>query len=103
FPAPELQREFTAPDGRHRRADFWWENIRLVGEFDGRHKYADSRYTNGRSPEVVVWEEKLRENELREFDARITRWVWSDLENVQPFIRRLEAAGLRRIRPPAFR
>lgn len=98
FPAPELQHEFSV-GGRTRRSDFWWKALRLAGEFDGKAKYFDPDMTGGRTAEEVWWAEKLRENELRETDARLTRWSWTDLEQVTPFIHRLEAAGLRRTRP----
>lgn len=100
FPAPELQHEFSRPLGRQRFADFWWKHLRLIGEFDGQAKYDDPRYTAGLTPAQVVWEEKLRENELREHDVNLTRWVWADLVAVDPFVRRLEAAGLTRARAP---
>lgn len=96
FPPPELQHEFETPLGRERFADFWWEGIRLVGEFDGKDKYVNPEYTDGRTPAEVVWAEKQRENELSDHDVRIRRWDWGDLERVQPFITRLESAGLRR-------
>jgi hypothetical protein len=99
FPAPTLQHEFRLPDGSRRFGDFWWEELSLGGEFDGRGKYFDPEYARGLSAEEVLWQEKLRENQLRDLGAKLTRWTWSDLEQVTPFIRRLEAAGLRRSRP----
>jgi predicted transcriptional regulator of viral defense system len=99
FPAPTLQHEFRLPDGSRRFGDFWWEELSLGGEFDGRGKYFDPKYTLGQSAEEVLWQEKLRENQLRDLGAQLTRWTWSDLEQVTPFIRRLEAAGLRRSLP----
>jgi hypothetical protein len=106
FPAPELQHEFVTADGR-RYADFWWERLGLIGEFDGRGKYFDPQYTDGRSAQEVFWQEKLRENELRELGVTLTRWSWGDLNRLEPFIHRLEAAGLRRVTryslPPPLR
>ncbi|WP_346233212.1 hypothetical protein [Parafrigoribacterium mesophilum] len=96
FPAPELQHEFRNPMGGRRFADFWWEYLRLIGEFDGQGKYFDPRYTHGRTPQQVMWDEKQRENELREQDTGLVRWDWSLLRAPTAFIRRLEAAGLRR-------
>ncbi|MDQ1527248.1 MAG: hypothetical protein QOG18_1861 [Microbacteriaceae bacterium] len=99
FPAPTLQHEFCLQKGGRRFADFWWEELSLAGEFDGRRKYFDPKFANGQSAEDLLWQEKLRENQLRDLGAQLTRWTWSDLELVTPFIRRLEAAGLRRSRP----
>lgn len=103
FPAPELQKEFVRPLAGERFADFWWESIRLIGEFDGKDKYVNPKYTRGKSAAEVMWAEKQRENELSDHDVRLRRWVWSDLELVQPFIDRLESAGLRRGRIRTFR
>ena len=96
FPAPELQHEFRIVIGGRRFADFWWKYLRLIGEFDGQGKYFDPRYTQGRTPRQVLWDEKQRENELREHDTGLVRWDWSILRNPASFIRRLESAGLRR-------
>ncbi|MHA6693279.1 hypothetical protein [Homoserinimonas sp. A520] len=97
FPAPELQHEFPRSIGGRHFADFWWEGIRLLGEFDGKDKYLKPEYTQGRTATEVFWAEKQRENELGEHDVQLRRWVWRDLELVQPFIDRLESAGLRRV------
>jgi len=99
FPEPQLQARFEW-DGTTRFADFWWPELRLVGEFDGRAKYFDATLTGGRSTEQVFWAEKLRENEFRDAGLRLVRWTWRDLVEVTPFIRRLELAGLRRTRRP---
>lgn len=96
FPAPELQHEFRIATGGRRFADFWWEYLRLIGEFDGQGKYFDPLYTHGRTPQQVFWNEKQRENELREQNTGLVRWDWALLRNPAAFIRRLESAGLRR-------
>lgn len=100
FPAPVLQRPVATSRG-HRFLDFSWQDS--AGEFDGRSKYADPRYTGGATPDEIVWQEKLRENELRDAGIqRFTRWDWSDLVQISPFIARLESIGLRRQLPPGF-
>lgn len=96
FPAPELQHEFPRAIGGRHFGDFWWEGLRLLGEFDGKDKYLNPAYTQGRSAAEIFWAEKQRENELGEHNVNLRRWVWRDLELVQPFINRLESAGLRR-------
>jgi predicted transcriptional regulator of viral defense system len=96
FPPPELQHEFTGVVGGRRFSDFWWEDIRLAGEFDGRVKYTDPKYTHGRTAEQVVWDEKRRQNVMNEGISAVARWDWEDLDALSPFIRRLEAAGLHR-------
>lgn len=94
FPEPELQHRFETR-GRLRYADFRWAQLRLVGEFDGRTKYEQD-------PTGAIWDEKLRENELRELGEQLVRWTWADLVAVDPFIRRLEAVGLRRDLPRGY-
>jgi hypothetical protein len=37
----------------------------VILEFDGRIKYTDARFRNGRSPEQVLFDEKRREDRLR--------------------------------------
>jgi len=96
FPPPELQWESPRPLAGRHYADFWWADLRLIGEFDGKIKYVDPAYTRGREFEKVLWDEKLRENELRDHDTSIVRWTWPDLTAMHPFVARLEAAGLRR-------
>jgi hypothetical protein len=102
FPPPTLQHEFPHPIAGRRFADFWWADLRLIGEFDGKSKYVDPAFTRGRAFDNVLWDEKLRENELRDHDTSIIRWTWSDLKAVHPFVARLEAAGLRRIPRKGF-
>ena len=79
LPAPTLQ--FHVYD-RHGKlvgiTDFAWPEQSLLGEFDGRVKYG-RLLRPGQSPGDVVFDEKIREDRLRE----ITRWgmvrlVWRD-------------------------
>ncbi|GMA90065.1 hypothetical protein [Homoserinibacter gongjuensis] len=64
LPAPELQHEFSDRDGR-MDVDFWWPRFGVIGEFDGKVKYLDERYRNGRTLEQVLLDEKWREQRLR--------------------------------------
>lgn len=52
------------------RVDFWWDQARLVGECDGRLKYADRE---------SLYREKRREDALRAEGYSVIRWGWSDL------------------------
>lgn len=102
FPAPTLQHRVMTARGP-RFLDFWWDGIRSGGEFDGRSKYVDPQFTHGRSSDEVMWDEKLRENDLRDAGVRsMARWGWTDLVDVTPFIHRLEVLGLRRARPRGY-
>jgi hypothetical protein len=48
-------------------ADFAWPGV--VGECDGRLKYADRD---------VLWAEKRREDRIRALGLRVIRWGWDD-------------------------
>ena len=60
------------------RADFAWEEERVVGEFDGRVKYGRA-LRPGQDPGDAVFEEKRREDAFRDESWGVVRWTWSDL------------------------
>ena len=70
IPLPLMQEAFYDERGLVGRVDFWWPDVRVVGEADGLLKYA--------SWDVVV-AEKRREDRLRRLGVRVVRWTWSDL------------------------
>lgn len=78
-PAPARQHEVYGPSGELIGVtDWWWEAYNLLGEFDGRIKYG-RLLRPGQSPGDVVFEEKVREDLLREATgARMLRLVWND-------------------------
>jgi hypothetical protein len=79
LPPPDLQVRVRRPDGSLiGRCDFGWRSPRVLGEFDGRVKYG-RLLTPGRDAGDVVFEEKRREDELREMDWSVARWTWADL------------------------
>jgi hypothetical protein len=67
LPIPQLQVRVQADGGR--RVDFLWEEVGLIGEVDGRVKYA------GEDGDRVLWEEKQRRDALEE-ERSVTRWTW---------------------------
>lgn len=75
LPTPDLQHEFRDSDGR-MSVDFWWPRFGVVGESDGKVKYLDERYRNGRTLEQVLLDEKWREQRLRRQPGvrAIARW-----------------------------
>lgn len=77
LPVPELQVEIRDARGLVGRVDGWYEEAAVAVEFDGLVKYEEPRH--GRSPARVLWEEKRREDRLRELDIRVVRVVRSDL------------------------
>lgn len=79
LPMPRLQREFVDEDGNVvARTDFDWHEL-LVGEFDGKVKYAKLLRPGKGVTEVVV-REKAREDTLRSMGIMVVRWIWADLE-----------------------
>jgi hypothetical protein len=74
-----LQFEVTAASGGIvGRADFAWEASGVVGEFDGRVKYG-RLLRPGQDPGDAVFEEKRREDAIRDEGWGVVRWLWSDL------------------------
>jgi hypothetical protein len=92
---PDLQAPLRGASGKLWHVDFWWPQFNLIGEFDGRAKYTDERYLRGRAAQEVLYEEKLREDDLRAARHGFTRWPW-DVALSMPRLRaQLIAAGLR--------
>ncbi|WP_207456745.1 PDDEXK family nuclease [Herbiconiux sp. SYSU D00978] len=94
FPAPVLQQEFRDADGLIGYTDFFWPELGLVVEFDGRAKYLRDEYTSGRSPGEIVLAEKRREDRLRARGLRVIRLDWEELRHPERVAARLERAGL---------
>lgn len=92
-PEPELQHEVRDQEGNLVGiSDFWWPEQKLLGEFDGAVKYG--RYLRpGEGPGDAVFREKRREDQMREAaEARMIRFIWSDLDNKRPTALRLRRA-----------
>jgi len=69
------------------RCDFYWDEFGVVGEADGRLKYA----VGGSS----IVEEKRRQKALEDAGLVVVRWEWQDLGSFTSVARRLEAAFVR--------
>lgn len=80
LPAPILQYEVVDAHGRIvGRCDWGWPELGLLGEFDGKIKYG-RLVRAGQEPGDVVFEEKRREDLLREITGcAMVRLVWDDL------------------------
>jgi hypothetical protein len=76
FAMPDLQVELYGASGNRYFADFYWPELRLIGEFDGAAKYRDPEYLRGRTPEQALLDEKAREDDLRAADHNFSRWGW---------------------------
>jgi hypothetical protein len=73
------------------RTDFAWEERGVVGEFDGRVKYG-RLLRPGQEPGDAVFEEKRREDAVRDEGWGVVRWVWSDLRTAHRFAARVRTA-----------
>jgi hypothetical protein len=79
LPAPDLQHDIFDEQGAFvARVDFLWKEQRTFGEFDGKIKYG-RLLKPGQSIEEVLFEEKRREDALRDLGWQIVRWLWVDL------------------------
>jgi hypothetical protein len=77
------------------RADFAWEEAGVVGEFDGRVKYG-RLLRPGQEAGDVVFEEKRREDAMRDAGWEVVRWTWRDLATPDALgerVRRAQARG----------
>ncbi|TFV62367.1 UNVERIFIED_ORG: hypothetical protein E4P37_17195 [Bacillus sp. AZ43] len=96
-----LQLELDRGDGVCiGRADFAWETEHVIGEFDGRVKYG-RLLRPGQQPGDAVFEEKRREDAIRDEGWEVTRWTWSELTTPQRIgqrVRRARERGSRRTR-----
>jgi hypothetical protein len=95
---PVLQERFADRLGVIGFVDFYWPEVRLVGEFDGIGKLTDPAMLAGRSPRQALADEKRREDRLRSSDRRpaVTRWLWEVLEQRGRLASLLLTAGVPR-------
>jgi hypothetical protein len=88
--------EVRAADGSFlARTDFAWESAGVVGEFDGRVKYG-RLLRPGQDSGDVVFEEKRREEEIRDVGWGVVRWTWPDLsrrDRIEARVRRALQRG----------
>jgi len=98
-PTPQLQRRVLRPDGTLiGRCDFGWDGFGTVGEFDGRVKYG-RLLRPGQSTPDAVYDEKLREDEIRDHGWQMVRWTWPELGRPTVVGDRLQRAFRRGRRP----
>lgn len=80
LPPPGLQVPVYADGGYFLgRGDFGYPQEKVLGEFDGRVKYG-RLLRPGQSAGDAVFEEKRREDAIRDAGWQVTRWTWADLD-----------------------
>jgi hypothetical protein len=79
IPMPEPQFHVVGPRGQLIGiADFYWEDFRHLGEFDGKVKY-QKLLRPGESASDCVIREKRREDAMRAGSRGMTRFCWSEV------------------------
>ena len=96
---PQLQVELFGASGKRYFADFYWPELRLIGEFDGVAKYKDPEFLRGRTPEQALLDEKAREDDLRAARHGFSRWGWGVATSPSRLSTQLRAAGAYDIHP----
>ncbi|PYI39635.1 hypothetical protein CVS30_02880 [Arthrobacter psychrolactophilus] len=95
FPAPVLQKRYILRNGSNAFVDFWFKELNLAGEFDGKDKYLRSSWGGGLSLQDRILKEKAREDDIRGQGVRFVRWTWAEMMNNTRFSHLLRQAGLR--------
>ncbi|MDP9183022.1 MAG: type IV toxin-antitoxin system AbiEi family antitoxin domain-containing protein [Actinomycetota bacterium] len=81
LPEPELQVKVRDLAGRVvARVDFLFRAQRTVVESDGKVKYLDDARANRRRNDVL-WDEKVREDRLRDLGLEVVRATWADTKD----------------------
>jgi hypothetical protein len=96
FRSVRLQVGVRAPHGpRDYAVDFALDQAHAFGEFDGRIKYHDGRFTLDRSADEVFDLEKQREDWIRGVTGRkVVRWGWPHITTPEALGTRLAAFGV---------
>jgi len=97
LPPPELQVPFSDDRGLIGYADFYWRELDLVVEVDGKAKYGQNRhFQKGVATDELLWREKQREDRLRRVVRSFDRIDWDTIADRRALAARLSQHGLRR-------
>lgn len=92
-PPSEQQWRFVDSRGVRRRGDNRWmlpDGTISALETDGRDKYENPAFLTGRTPQQALWDEKQREDDMRELCTRFARAYWPDVLGVTGLLRKLD-------------
>jgi hypothetical protein len=79
IPIPDLQYDVFDERGvLIGTSDYYWDDFRHLGEFDGKIKY-QKLLRAGESPSDCVFREKRREDAMRADSLGMSRFVWFDV------------------------
>lgn len=90
LPPPSQQVWIYDDAGLIGRADYFWEEHNTVCEFDGRIKYV------GTDAENALYDEKRREDRLRDAGAEVFRLSWGECRARSPLVRAKALAAFAR-------
>lgn len=98
LPAPELQVVLRGHCGRDYRVDMYFREWNTIFEPDGKIKYQ----LLDRDPSDVLWDEKVREDSLRDAGHQFVRATHKQLTTAPgKVVARIKAAGERSLHRPA--
>lgn len=100
MPMPELQVEFFDASGFIGRVDFYWPQLGIIGEADGRMKFRVADGLTGAAAEEAVWRAKRRDDRLRRHpEVRdVGHWDWDEALDPGRFAAVMGDLGVRPIR-----
>lgn len=90
---PELQHRFSDHRGYIGKSDFFFPEVRVAGEFDGKVKFFNTAFAPNGAAEVY-WNEKVREDRIRAKSDGFARWGWADARDPRRLGPILRAAGV---------
>jgi hypothetical protein len=79
LPDPAQQRYIHDAVGLIGRVDFLWEQFFTIGEFDGKVKYVKPDDDNDDVDKSALYDEKRREDRLRDAGFEVVRFGWADI------------------------
>lgn len=89
LPTPTVQFDVVNEAGTSIAvSDFGWEEFCTVAEFDGAEKYG-RLLKPGERPGDKIFQEKVREDEIRDAGYQVVRWIWDDLSHPEDLARRI--------------
>ncbi len=100
LPPRDLQRVIRVNGDLLGRADYFFDEHGIVGEFDGRVKYS-RQIDDPRDPGEIAWDEKKREDRLRDAGLEVMRWTWADLAAPHRLLSLFDSARRRAEASPA--
>ena len=91
MPTPVVQFKVLSQGCVIAVGDFGWEEFNTVGEFDGAEKYGRLLIPGERAGDKV-FQEKMREDRIRDTGLVVVRWTWDELNHPRDLAARIRRA-----------